>query len=102
MTKVLMCFPKHEGDELYFDCYGHSEYRSSLGWNDCCVAVSTLCVMLINYVKDKYDIEPVILDEGHVRIEIEEPDDALQEVFRAAERQFIWLSEEYDGHIKVY
>ena len=34
--------------------------------------------------------------------EIEEPDDALQEVFRAAERQFIWLSEEYDGHIKVY
>ena len=78
MTKLLMCFPKHEGDGLYFDCYGHSEYRSSLGWNDCCVAVSTLCVMLINYVKDKYDIEPVILDEGHVRIEIEEPDDALQ------------------------
>ena len=87
MTKLLMCFPKHEGDGLYFDC---------------CVAVSTLCVMLINYVKDKYDIEPVILEEGHVRIEIEEPDDMAIEVFRAAERQFIWLSEEYDGHIKVY
>ena len=102
MTKLLMCFPKHEGDGLYFDCYGHSEYRSSLGWNDCCVAVSTLCVMLINYVKDKYDIEPMILDEGHVRIEIEEPDDMVIEVFRAAERQFLWLSEEYDGQIKVY
>ena len=58
--------------------------------------------MLINYVKDKYDIEPMILEEGHVRIEIEEPDDMVIEVFRAAERQFIWLSEEYDGHIKVY
>lgn len=102
MTKVLFCYPKDGNDQLYFDCLGHSDYRSSLGWNDCCVATSNLAIMLTNYVNDRYGVEPVICEEGHIRLEIDSPDELAIEVFRAAEKQFLWLTEEYKGYIKVY
>lgn len=102
MTRVLFSYPTFGKGPLYFDCDGHSDYVSTMGWNDCCVAVSTLTVMLINYIEDKYNIEPEICEDGHVRIIIEEPDRLTEEVFKTAEMQFWWLTEQYPEHIKLY
>lgn len=100
-TRVLFSYPKDNG-QLYFDCDGHSDYVSEMGWNDCCVAVSTLNVMLINYVEEKYHIEPEICEDGHVRIVIEDVDELTKEVFKTAEMQFWWLTQRYPEHIKLY
>lgn len=100
ITKVLFSYPNGTGP-LYYDCEGHSDYVSDMGWNDCCVAVSTLNVMLINYI-EQYGIEPEICQDGHVRIVIEDADEYIIEVFKAAEKQFWWLADRYKEHIKCY
>ena len=101
MTKVIFVYTERDDGPIYFDCEGHSDYVSSMGWNDCCVAVSTLNVMLINYI-DQFGLEPQICQDGHVRIELEEGDQCIKEVFKAAERQFLWLAGRYPEHIKIY
>ena len=100
-TKVLFSIPEADHGPIYYDCDGHSDYVNNMGYNDCCVATSTLNVMLILYLQ-KYRIEPEICEDGHVRIVIEEADKYIIEVFKAAERQFLWLQDRYRDYIKVY
>lgn len=100
-TRVLFSYTERDDGPIYFDCDGHSDYVNNMGYNDCCVAVSTLNVMLILHCQE-YGIEPDICEDGHVRIIIEEGSPLLKEVFKAAERQFSWLSGRYKDYIKMY
>ena len=101
MTKVLFSIPEAEHGPIYYDCDGHSDYVSDMGYNDCCVAVSTLNVMLILSART-CGIEPEICEDGHVRLVIDEADESIISVFKAAEREFQWLQERYKKYIKVY
>lgn len=103
MTKVLFSYPTFgKSGPLFFDCYGHSDYVNEMGYNDCCVAVSNLTILLINFAKDRHEVEPVICKDGHVRIEIADADRLTEEVFRAVEGQFKWLAEQYPKYLKIY
>lgn len=101
MTKVIFSVTREDG-ELYFECTGHSEYESpDTGNNDVCVAVSTVCGLLVRYIL-KRGYEPEICEDGHVKIVIERSSLGMNEVFRAAILEFKGLADSYPQHIKVY
>ena len=101
MTKVIFSTTRCDGP-LYFECSGHSSYRNpETGNNDVCVAVSTLCSMLVRYiVRNGYD--PQICGDGHVKIEIGSSNIRINEVFEAAMLEFSMLAERFPEHIKIY
>ena len=87
---------------LYFECKGHSDYMNEkTGNNDACVAVSTLCSMLVRYVL-LAGHKPQVCEDGHVRIVIEASDMRTNEVFKAAMLEFSALAELFPRHVKVY
>lgn len=100
MTRVILTCAKETGP-LYFDCYGHSDYKNDNGYNDVCAEVSTLCSMLVRYVVSR-GIEPLICKDGHVRIEIKNSCEKTNEVFGAAMLEFKHLAAKYPEHIKVH
>ena len=101
MTKVICSMTRCDGP-LYFECKGHSEYiNEKTENNDACVAVSTLCSMLVRYAL-LAGHEPQVCKDGHVRIDIEASDVRINEVFKAAMLEFSALAELFPGHIKVY
>lgn len=95
MTRVLVSITREDGP-LFFDCMGHAPT------SDVCVAISTLCSMLVLHAVEELGIDPVIQMDGHVRISIDNSNIRTNEVFRAAERTFKWLEEEHPDDIKVY
>ena len=101
MTKVICSMAKYN-NPLYFECKGHSDYTNEkTGNNDACVAVSTLCSMVVRYTL-LAGHEPQVCEDGHVRIDIEVSDMRTNEVFKAAMLEFSALAELFPGHIKVY
>ena len=99
MTKVI-CFLND--DNIYFDCTGHSDYKNpETENNDVCVAVSTLCCMLIRFAESK-GIHPDICEDGHVLFKRTIKDKSIASVFNAAMLQMRALAHDYPKYIKVY
>lgn len=99
MTKIICLL--NDGN-VYFDCTGHTGYQNEeTGNNDVCVAISTLCCMLIRYM-DSIGIEPQICKDGHVLFNRANMDKKTITVFKAARMQLEALQEDYPDHVKIY
>lgn len=101
MTKIICSMTRCDGP-LYFECEGHSKYvNERTGNNDVCVAVSTLCSMLVRYAL-LTGHRPQVCEDGHVRIDIESSDMRTNEVFKAAMIEFSAIAARFPQHVKVY
>lgn len=99
MTKVI-CF-LNDGN-IYFDCSGHSNYTNKeTGNNDVCVAVSTLCSMLVRYMQTQ-GIAPEICEDGHILFKKGSVKKTTREVFEAVMVEMRALAEGYPDYVKVY
>ena len=99
MTKIILNL---KDNILYFEAQGHSDYKNDdTGNNDVCVAVSTLCSMLVRFVAERgKPIEKA--EDGHVVINIPRPTVYIETVFDAAMLELMALEKEYPEHIKLY
>ncbi len=102
MTKVIVSIVREDGP-AYFEVMGHTGYKDAeTGYNDVCVAISTMICMFGHWVEQEYGIEPDILIDGHARFDIEKSNLRINELLRAIENECKILSEQYPEHVKVY